>query len=660
MKPIVVSYPWQMISIDIAGPYPETPSSNYHLLTIVDAFSGFAVTAAMKKQTAEVVCNIIMEKIVAPFGCPIAILSDQGRQFEGKIFTQLCDMLEIEKKRTVSYHPQTNGKNERIHRTLNNMFRSLPKDGTWERYLPLLTLTYNSAPGASTGMSPYKILFGRNPYMPCDLILPEPPQKFMPQNKYIKILHDAIEATRQTAEQNLQIKQEVMKKQYDKKIRKNEYEVGEKVMMLHVPKLGEHRKMAPRWEGPFTILRQSNDVNFELQLGNRRKTVHHNQIKKYFSPSELATEKLLREPLLHQYRYLEDEIDEDTPALNMPYIPQCHELPPIEQQVHLNSDEVASRVESHDVITEGHDVIREDQPIIEPEKVDDVVIRKSHRTKLPRTTYEASSGNTVALETTPVFEQQLTVVKRSKTLEEIVTKSFRNIIKLLKPRYKHRNRYKKRNKKIKKQYSKVKSAVNKELLNKNDHALPCIQLSAILIKNKVDEKNELKQLKTTKNSAKSQVVTNKSEIKQIKQLKLNKNSAVLPILKLSQVVANKNEIKHFKQIKYNKNSAVLPILKLSQVGINKKEIKQLKTNNNSAELPIFLNKNNNNNNNKTKNDTMPASAIKMLRQILNSHRRAEVLIYGPENEIMPHKKGTYRSEERRVGKECRSRWSPYH
>ena len=29
----------------------------------------------------------------------------------------------------------------------------------------------------------------------------------------------------------------------------------------------------------------------------------------------------------------------------------------------------------------------------------------------------------------------------------------------------------------------------------------------------------------------------------------------------------------------------------------------------------------------------------------------------PPEEILKH---TYRSEERRVGKECRSRWSPYH
>ena len=46
----------------------------------------------------------------------------------------------------------------------------------------------------------------------------------------------------------------------------------------------------------------------------------------------------------------------------------------------------------------------------------------------------------------------------------------------------------------------------------------------------------------------------------------------------------------------------------------------------------------------------------------------EVLAYPPElpaycrliRSVPDGKTGCYRSEERRVGKECRSRWSPYH
>ena len=47
----------------------------------------------------------------------------------------------------------------------------------------------------------------------------------------------------------------------------------------------------------------------------------------------------------------------------------------------------------------------------------------------------------------------------------------------------------------------------------------------------------------------------------------------------------------------------------------------------------------------------------------NSDRRGnpESTAYNPKsNEPRADKPETHRSEERRVGKECRSRWSPYH
>ena len=51
-------------------------------------------------------------------------------------------------------------------------------------------------------------------------------------------------------------------------------------------------------------------------------------------------------------------------------------------------------------------------------------------------------------------------------------------------------------------------------------------------------------------------------------------------------------------------------------------------------------------------DTSLQIALEALQEGMNTNRD---LLYGydPESE-------SFRSEERRVGKECRSRWSPYH
>ena len=63
------------------------------------------------------------------------------------------------------------------------------------------------------------------------------------------------------------------------------------------------------------------------------------------------------------------------------------------------------------------------------------------------------------------------------------------------------------------------------------------------------------------------------------------------------------------------------------------------------------------------NETIQKSAryAQMLtEEMINSIKNADATApVGPKWEIKPHAR-ILRSEERRVGKECRSRWSPYH
>ena len=41
-------------------------------------------------------------------------------------------------------------------------------------------------------------------------------------------------------------------------------------------------------------------------------------------------------------------------------------------------------------------------------------------------------------------------------------------------------------------------------------------------------------------------------------------------------------------------------------------------------------------------------------------KKVKMRVKGRMKMLSTSSKGTFRSEERRVGKECRSRWSPYH
>src|ERR1017187_10682034 len=54
----------------------------------------------------------------------------------------------------------------------------------------------------------------------------------------------------------------------------------------------------------------------------------------------------------------------------------------------------------------------------------------------------------------------------------------------------------------------------------------------------------------------------------------------------------------------------------------------------------------------------PVPILEVECTLRDEHRSIRiVLVSGP---LKPHQQRDFRSEERRVGKECRSRWSPYH
>ena len=76
----------------------------------------------MSNTEALTVTNLLGEQMCSRV--PEQIHSDQGRHFESKFFTQMCDLLHIDKTRTTIYHPQSDGTVEEFNKTLCSMIRA--------------------------------------------------------------------------------------------------------------------------------------------------------------------------------------------------------------------------------------------------------------------------------------------------------------------------------------------------------------------------------------------------------------------------------------------------------------------------------------------------------------------------------------------------------
>ena len=86
------SYHFHHIGIDFMGPLPSS-NGNQHILLIGDHFSKWYEAIPFPDQTAPTTATALLENWICRSGCPHSIHSDQGRNFESKLFKALNQAL---------------------------------------------------------------------------------------------------------------------------------------------------------------------------------------------------------------------------------------------------------------------------------------------------------------------------------------------------------------------------------------------------------------------------------------------------------------------------------------------------------------------------------------------------------------------------------------
>jgi transposase InsO family protein len=81
----------------------------YNILDVSDYFTKWTVAFSMRNMKAETVASVIVEEVIAKFGVPQIIHSDQGNPSERRLFQEMCKVLHITKTRTTAYHLHSDG-----------------------------------------------------------------------------------------------------------------------------------------------------------------------------------------------------------------------------------------------------------------------------------------------------------------------------------------------------------------------------------------------------------------------------------------------------------------------------------------------------------------------------------------------------------------------
>ena len=89
---------------------------------------------------------------------------DQGRQFTPEVMAEVNRLLSIRQLTTTAWHPMMNGMCERFNGVLKSSPRKMceerPRD--WDMYINALFFAYRETFHASTGFSPFELLYGRS------------------------------------------------------------------------------------------------------------------------------------------------------------------------------------------------------------------------------------------------------------------------------------------------------------------------------------------------------------------------------------------------------------------------------------------------------------------------------------------------------------------
>lgn len=106
----------KFVAINILGSFPKTPSCNQHVLFITNHCSKFTHATSMVNITSRHLETIFLDNWILLFGIPNYILSNNGPEFVGELFTMLCLFLRVKKLTNSANHLHTNSKDERYNR----------------------------------------------------------------------------------------------------------------------------------------------------------------------------------------------------------------------------------------------------------------------------------------------------------------------------------------------------------------------------------------------------------------------------------------------------------------------------------------------------------------------------------------------------------------
>jgi transposase InsO family protein len=155
MERAVVS-PYDQYALDVLQLEQATNGLKY-LVVGIDMASRFVHAVPVRDKTARTVSRAVEERILPALPrIPVSVLTDNGKEFTGGTFSDLLTKYGIKHHTSVPYLGHTNGRVERVNRSLlTSLATTCTQSGrAWPEELPRVLVMLNHAKHKTTGKAP--------------------------------------------------------------------------------------------------------------------------------------------------------------------------------------------------------------------------------------------------------------------------------------------------------------------------------------------------------------------------------------------------------------------------------------------------------------------------------------------------------------------------
>uniref|UniRef100_A0A671TSD1 ribonuclease H n=1 Tax=Sparus aurata TaxID=8175 RepID=A0A671TSD1_SPAAU len=256
--------------MDLIGPLDRSAQGYRFVLVPVYYATRYPEPVPLRNISAKSVVQALFQ-VISQVGIPKKILTDQGTSFMSRTLRKLYELLGVHSIQTSVYHPQTDGLVELFNKTLKNMIRKFVHEDScnWDKWLDPLLFAVREFPQASTGFSPFELLFGRKPRGVLDLVKESwetGPSTSKNEVQHVLDLRAKLHSLGRLSRENLLQAQERQQRLYNRGTKLRQFSPGDKVLVL-LP--SSSSKLLAKWQGPFAVTRRAGNVDYEVVRSDR-------------------------------------------------------------------------------------------------------------------------------------------------------------------------------------------------------------------------------------------------------------------------------------------------------------------------------------------------------------------------------------------------------